>query len=124
MVLVDTSVWVDHLRGGDARLAGLLERNLVAIMHPMVIGGSACGSLRERETLLALWGNLPQVPAASHEEALYFLARNRLWGRGIGYVDLHLLAAVSLDPEARLWARDRRLHETASQLGLAAEADG
>jgi predicted nucleic acid-binding protein len=123
LVLVDTSVWIDHLRAGDARLATLLERNRV-LMHPMVIGELACGSLGDRDTLLALWGSLPQLPAASHDEALYFLTGNRLWGRGIGYVDLHLLAAVSLSQATALWTRDKRLSEVASQLGLAAQADG
>jgi len=118
LVLVDTSVWVDHLRTGDARLAALLMRNQVA-MHPMVIGELACGNLRDRESLLALWRNLPGLAAASDEEALYFLARHRLWGRGIGYVDLHLLAAVSLSQGATLWTRDRRLHAIAGTLGFA-----
>jgi predicted nucleic acid-binding protein len=77
MALVNTSVWVDHLRTGDARLAALLMRNQVA-MHPMVIGELACGNLKDRESLLALWRNLPGLPAASDEEALYFLARHRL----------------------------------------------
>lgn len=123
MVLVDTSVWIDHLRAGDAWLATLLERNQV-FMHPMVVGELACGNLRDRENLLALWDDLPQLPAASHAEALYFLDRNRLWGRGIGYADLHLLAAVSLSNGASLWTRDRRLQEIADQLGLSVGAAG
>ena len=123
MILVDTSVWVDHLRAGDAQLAVLLERSTVA-MHPMVLGELACGNLKDRETLLALWRNLPQLTSATDAEALFFLERNRLWGRGIGYIDLHLLAAVSLNAGTRLWTRDRRLRETAEHLGLAfAEPD-
>jgi len=123
VILVDTSVWIDHLRAGDAQLSALLEGSNVA-MHPMVLGELACGNLKDRETLLALWCNLPQLPAATDAEALFFLERNRLWGRGIGYIDVHLLASVSLSTEARLWTRDRRLREIAEQLGLAhAEPD-
>jgi predicted nucleic acid-binding protein len=123
VILVDTSVWVDHLRAGDAQLAVLLERSTVT-MHPMVLGELACGNLKDRKTLLALWRNLPQLTSATDAEALFFLERNRLWGRGLGYIDLHLLAAVSLNPGTRLWTRDRRLRETAEQRGLAfAEPD-
>ena len=118
MILVDTSVWVDHLRRGDARLSARLEGADVA-MHPMVLGELACGNLQERQTLLALWSNLPQLAAATDAEALFFLERNRLWGRGIGYIDVHLLASVSLNAQTRLWTRDRRLRETAKQLELA-----
>lgn len=117
MILVDTSVWVDHLRAGEEQLTAFLERWFVA-MHPMVLGELACGNLKDRETLLALWRNLPQLTAATDAEALFFLERHRLWGRGIGYIDVHLLASVSLNAEAKLWTRDRRLHETAEQLGL------
>ena len=123
MILVDTSVWVDHLRAGDAQLMVLLERSAVA-MHPMVLCELACGNLKDRETLLALWRNLPRLTAATDAEALFFLERHRLWGRGIGYIDLHLLAAVSLNAGTRLWTRDRRLRETAQHLALAfAEPD-
>ena len=118
MILVDTSVWVDHLRSGDAQLAAQLDAASVA-MHPMVLGELACGNLKDRQTLLTLWRNLPQLPAATDAEALFFLERNRLWGRGIGYIDLHLLASVSLHAGARLWTRDRRLRATAEQLDLA-----
>jgi len=118
VILVDTSVWVDHLRAGDARLAALLEGSVVA-MHPMVLGELACGNLKDRETLLALWRNLPQLKGATDPESLFFLERHRLWGRGIGYIDVHLLASVSLNTESQLWTRDRRLQETAERLGLA-----
>ena len=118
MILVDTSVWVDHLHAGEAQLAALLERSAV-VMHPMVLGELACGNLNDRETLLGLWRNLPQITAAADAEVLFFLERHRLWGRGIGYIDVHLLASVSLDAEAKLWTRDRRLQDSAEQLGLA-----
>ncbi len=118
MILVDTSVWVDHLRAGDARLVELLESSTVA-MHPMVLGELACGNLNDRETLLALWRNLPQLTVAADAEVLFLLERHRLWGRGIGYLDVHLLTSVSLNPDARLWTRDKRLQESAEQLELA-----
>ncbi len=118
MILVDTSVWVDHLRTGDAKLVALLEGSTV-VMHPMVLGELACGNLNDRETLLALWRNLPQLTVAADAEVLFFLERHRLWGRGIGYIDAHLLTSVSLNPEAQLWTRNRRLQESAEQLELA-----
>jgi predicted nucleic acid-binding protein len=123
VILVDTSVWVDHLRRADARLAAQLDSASVA-MHPMVLGELACGNLKGRQTLLALWRNLPQLIAATDAEALFFLERNQLWGRGIGYIDLHLLASVSLSLEVKLWTRDKRLLRTAQDLGVAhAEPD-
>lgn len=118
MILVDTSVWVDHLRTSDSQLSAKLEAADV-VMHPMVLGELACGNLKDRQTLLALWRNLPQLSTPDNAEVLFFLERNRLWGRGIGYIDVHLLSAVSLNAEARLWTRDKRLRETAEQLGLA-----
>jgi len=120
VILVDTSVWIDHLRAGDPQLSALLEGSNVA-MHPMVLGELACGNLKDRETLLALWQNLPYLPAVTNTEALFFLESNRLWGRGIGYIDVNLLASVSLNAEARLWTRDKRLRKTAEQLGLTHE---
>lgn len=118
MILADTSVWIDHLRASDVHLSTLLSRGDVA-MHPMVLGELACGNLQDRQTLIALWRNLPQLAAVTNAEALYFLDQNRLWGRGIGYIDLHLLAAVALSAQARLWTRDKRLRKTAQQIGLA-----
>ena len=118
MILVDTSVWVDHLRAGDARLVELLESSTV-VMHPMVLGELACGNLNDRETLLALWRNLPQLTVAADAEVLFLLERHRLWGRGMGLIDVHLLTSVSLNPHARLWTRDRRLQASAEQLELA-----
>lgn len=118
MILADTSVWIDHLRASDAHLSTLLSQANVA-MHPKVLGELACGNLQDRQTLIALWRNLPQLAAVTNAEALYFLDQNRLWGRGIGYIDLHLLAAVALSAQARLWTRDKRLRRTAHQIGLA-----
>lgn len=121
MILVDTSVWVAHLRAGDPALAALLDGNRVA-MHPFVLGELACGNLRRRAELLALLGRLPRVAVARDDEVLFFIERHALMGRGIGYLDAHLLAAVALDGGARLWTRDKRLHALAGELGLAVAA--
>ena len=118
MILVDTSVWVDHLRSGDAQLADLLDRTQV-LMHPFVLGELACGSLGNRAAILDLLQDLPPATVAEPAEVLNFIARHRLHGRGIGYVDVHLLAAVALTEGASLWTRDRRLQSTAMALGLA-----
>ena len=118
MILVDTSVWVDHLRSGDAQLADLLERGAV-VMHPFVVGEIACGSLSHRASILELLLELPAAAVAENEEALGFIERHALHGKGIGYVDVHLLAAVALTPGARLWTRDKRLQVAADELGCA-----
>ena len=121
MILVDTSVWVDHLRSGDDALATLLDAAGV-LMHPFVLGELACGNLRNRKEVLGLLKDLPQATAARDDEVLFFIERQALMGRGIGYVDAHLLAAASLGGSARLWTRDKRLHAVAQGLGLAYEA--
>jgi len=118
MVLVDTSVWVDFIRAGDSRLADLLLQNRV-VMHDMVLGELACGNLRKRPDRLAAWRDLPRVDSATHDEVMPFLEGHQLFGLGIGYVDLHLLAATQLNPGTRLWTRDKRLNGVASRLGLA-----
>lgn len=123
MILVDTSVWVDHLRRGDADLAALLDRAAV-LVHPFVIGEIACGSLADRETVLELLQDLPMATVADAQEVLVLIDRHRLHGKGIGYVDVHLLAAVALSQGARLWTRDRRLREAARALGCAHEERG
>ena len=120
MVLVDTSVWVDFLRVGDQRLAGLLLQNRVAV-HEMVLGEIACGNLRQRTDRLAMLGHLPRVDPATHEEVMQFLERNRLFGLGVGYVDIHLLAATQLHPGTSLWTFDKRLDGVAKRLGLGQE---
>ena len=115
MILVDTSVWVDHLRAGDAHLAGLLERDAV-VCHALVIGEIACGNLRRRKEVLGALSLLPRCEAATHDEVLFFIERHKLMGRGIGYIDISLLAAVTLS-SARLWTRDKRLADIAQGLG-------
>jgi predicted nucleic acid-binding protein len=118
MILVDTSVWVDHLRAGDARLIELLEVGQV-LVHPFVIGELACGNLHNRTETLTLLGDLPFGPVASDREVLYFIEQHALMGRGIGYVDAHLLASVALGDSVRLWTRDKRLGATSARLALA-----
>ena len=119
MILVDTSVWVEHLRAGDETLAALLNGGEV-LVHPLVIGELALGSFRHREAVLADLQDLPQVAVASNEEVLRLIDGQALFGRGIGYIDAHLLAAARLVPGARLWTSDRPLQRVAAELGLAA----
>lgn len=116
MILVDTSIWVDHLRAKDETLVRLLEQGQVGI-HPMIIGELACGHLRNRESLLGLWQGLPQVVEAGHDEVLHYLQSQQLMGKGIGWVDLHLLTSVRLTPNAWLWTGDRRLAAVAQSVG-------
>ena len=120
MILVDTSVWIDHLRSGDEDLVGLLNSTQV-LSHPFVVGELACGNLRNRVEVLTLLRELPQVTVATDAEVLYFIEQHELTGRGIGYIDAHLLAAVSLAAPARFWTRDKRLAAVAADLGLAYE---
>jgi predicted nucleic acid-binding protein len=118
LILVDTSVWVDHLRRGDAQLIALLE-SAKAATHPFIIGEIACGSLANRQTILALLQDLPMATVADSDEVLAYIERHRLYGKGIGYVDVHLLAAVALTEDASLWTRDKRLRAAAEFLRCA-----
>ena len=118
MILVDTSVWVDHLREGAPALAAALEQGSV-LTHPFVLGELACGNLKNRSEVLRLLGELPGAPIATDAEALDFIERRALMGRGIGYIDVHLLASVALAGTARLWTRDKRLATVAADLELA-----
>ena len=123
MILVDSSVWVDHLRSGDATLARMLDNGRV-ITHPFVVGELALGSLRRRELILTALQNLPQAVAASDTEVLRFINQQALHGLGIGYVDAHLLASVRLTAGGSLWTRDKRLQAVADRLGVAAVLSG
>lgn len=116
MILVDTSVWVRHLRDGEATLKALLEEGKVAC-HPFIVGELACGNLRNRAEILALLQALPTAKVASHEEVLQFVERRQLMGKGIGYVDAHLLVSAALT-EIPLWTFDRQLRKVSSGLGL------
>lgn len=119
MILVDTSVWVDHLRASDPTLVQLLDTAQV-VMHPFVLGELALGNLPQRSLILGTLQLLPQATVASNEEVLSFIDRHRLVGLGIGYVDVHLLAATTLTAGASLWTHDRSLRDVAKRLALAA----
>jgi predicted nucleic acid-binding protein len=118
VILVDTAVWVDHLREGDAHLAELLEHGVV-LAHPWVTGELALGQLGGRAEILRLLHGLPQAAVATAAELLGLIEHHELFGIGIGYVDAQLLAATMLTNDTALWTRDRRLRTAAQRLGLA-----
>lgn len=118
MNLVDTSVWVDHLRSGHAGLASLLNHGLV-LGHPWVTGELALGHLARRAEVIGLMGALPQATVATAEEVLVLVKLHELYGLGIGYVDAQLLASTLLTGGAKLWTTDRRLRAAALRLGCA-----
>ncbi|MGI9120377.1 MAG: type II toxin-antitoxin system VapC family toxin [Acidimicrobiales bacterium] len=120
MILVDTSIWVDHLRNGHARLAQLLGDGTV-LGHPWVVGELALGHLSPRHEVLRLLSSLPGATVATPAEVLTFIERHELHGLGIGYVDAQLLASTRLTPGAKLWTRDKRLATASSRLHLAAD---
>jgi len=116
MILVDTSVWVEHLRRGRGELSQLLAAEQV-MGHPFVIGELACGNLRNRDEVLSLLGELPPAPLADHAEVLALVEDRRLMGSGIGWIDVHLLASTVL-ASAELWTFDRRLAAVARSLSV------
>ena len=118
MILVDTSVWIDHWRTGDERLMRLLEAGQV-LVHPFVVGELSLGNLLHRRQVLTALQDLPQATMATNTEVLGFIDHATLAGGGIGYIDAHLLAAVRLTPASQLWSRDKRLSAVAVRLGLA-----
>lgn len=118
MLLVDTSVWVDHFHRTDMALVDALESGRV-LTHPMVIGELACGNLKARHEKLELLALLPQAPVAAHSEVLQFIDAYSLMGQGIGFIDAHLLASAALDSNVRLWTRDKRLAQAAARHGWA-----
>lgn len=119
MRLVDSAVWIDHLRRADADLQRQLDvRGVVG--HPLVTGEIAMGSLADRQAVLKLLQQLPQAVRAEDSEILKLVEERRLFSLGLGFVDAHLLASCLLTPNTRLWTRDRRLHEAAERLGVAA----
>jgi len=119
MILVDTSVWINHLRNNDPHLVRLLTENSV-LSHPFVRGELALGNLRQRETILAALDNLPQAPVAFTDEVNVFIEQHALYGLGIGLIDAHLLASTRLSGHTRLWTQDKRLLAAALRLNLAA----
>ena len=118
MILVDTSVWIDHLRSRDNRLVTLLQAGEV-LAHPFVTGEIALGNLKQRHTVLVALANLPQARVANDSEVLHFIERNNLAGLGIGYIDAHLLASARLDAGTKVFTRDKRLQAVAVRLSLA-----
>lgn len=118
VILVDTSVWIEHLRAADARLVELLGDD-EAGCHPLVIEELALGSIKQRDVVLDLLANLYQFPVVTHDEVLRLVGRRRLWGRGLGAVDANLLGSVALVGGARLWTRDKRLKAACAESGVA-----
>jgi len=119
MVLVDTAIWVLHLKKGDADLKALLEDGEV-LCHPFIIGELACGNLKNRDEILSLLKALPQAKVAGHDEVMEFIEIHSLAGAGLGYVDVHLLASVLLS-KSTLWTADRSLSAVAKKLGIGYE---
>ena len=120
MIIVDTGIWIDHLKAANSRLAELGER-LEALLHPYVLGELALGSLSARKRFLARMAMLPQPPIARHAHVMQLVEAERLFSSGIGYVDAHLLASARLLPGSRVWTKDARLHAQAERLGVAYE---
>lgn len=121
MILVDTSIWIDHLRASEPHLVKLLGDNAV-ITHPCVIGEIALGSVAKRTEVLRYLQNLPAAMAATHAETMIFIERHALANSGVGYVDACLLASAALTPDAALWSRDKNLRAAASRCGVAPKA--
>ncbi len=117
MIVADTSIWIDHLRKPDRQLSSLLAAGVV-LVHPFVVGELACGTLPNRKVLLSALALLPQALVAAHGEVLGLVERYTLGGRGIGWIDMHLLASTLLTGRSQLWTRDRRLRGVAAELGL------
>jgi predicted nucleic acid-binding protein len=117
VILVDTSIWIDHLHAEERVLVTLLGDDNVGC-HPYVIEELALGSVRQRSRVLALLGNLRTFPVLTHEEVLALVDRRRLWGRGLSAIDAHLLGSVALVPGARLWTRDKRLLAACRERGV------
>lgn len=118
MILIDTSVWIEHLRTGSTRLRSLLNDEQV-LCHPFIVGELACGTLSNREEIMALLTTLPEARVAEHQEVLHLLKAERLYGRGLGWVDAHLLGSA-LITGCTLWTLDNPLQRTAAALKVSA----
>lgn len=118
MVLADTNIWIAHMQRGEKQLERLLEQGRVLI-HPFVIGELACGTFKNRQGVLALLQSLSHARSATHDEVMFYVERHALMGRGLGYVDAHLLASVALESGAKLYTRDGRLYGIAVERGCA-----
>lgn len=120
MILVDTSIWIDHFYAGVPSLVERLQQEKV-LLHPFIIGELACGNIQNRQEILSLLYNLPLVTVASDKEALLLIENFALMGKGVGYIDIHLLASVLIQNGAKLWTRDKRLLAIASDMNLTYE---
>jgi predicted nucleic acid-binding protein len=116
MILADTSVWIDHLRKTDQKLFDILQKGEVCI-HPFIIGEIACGNLSNRVEIIDLLRALPEVLVASDDEILQFIENRQLYGKGLGYIDIHLLASAFIN-KVSFWTRDKRLSRIYSDLNL------
>lgn len=116
MILVDTSVWISHFRESNAELVDFLNTGEVAC-HPYIVGELACGNLKNRTTILSLLESLPMTVAAEHEEVLALIESNRLMGKGLGYMDVHLIASALLTG-VPIWTLDKKLQQVADVLHL------
>jgi predicted nucleic acid-binding protein len=121
VILADSTVWIDHVREANAVLCGLLLAERV-LVHPFVVGEVALGHIRNRVDVLRELRRLPAAPVARDDEVAAFIECERLFGQGLSYIDIHLLAAVRLLPETQLWTRDKRLAAVAERLSIAARA--
>jgi predicted nucleic acid-binding protein len=117
VILVDSSIWIDHLHRPEPRLVALLGDD-GAGCHPLIIEELALGSIKQRDVMLDLLANLYQFPVVDHGEVLQLTNARRLWGRGLSAVDVHLMAAVTVVSGARLWTRDQRLKGSCVELSL------
>jgi predicted nucleic acid-binding protein len=120
LLLADTSIWIDHFRNTNVELGNLLGRRNI-LLHPFVLGELALGHVPDLGMMIDDFRDLPRAPVADAEEVLELIARDRLFGTGIGYVDAHMLASALLNPNVRLWTRDKRLHAVAARLCVASE---
>ena len=117
LILVDSSVWIDHFRKANTQLQSILEEGLV-VTHPFIVGELALGSIRSRSEILTWLQTLPQLLMVNHNEILYFIEQNRLFNQGIGLVDTQLLASCLIQGNALLWTRDKHLNEAANKLNI------
>ena len=118
MTLIDTSIWIDHLRKPEELVSHLL-RNDEVTMHPYVIGEVALGNLSRRSEIVLMLSTIPTTEVAKHDDVMRLIDQHRLFGTGLGYVDVHLLTSARLMRETTLWTRDKQLHAAADRLGVA-----
>lgn len=122
MILVDTAIWIDHLRAAEPRLIEMLQLDEVGC-HPLIIEELALGSIKQRDVVLDLLANLSQFPVATHEEVLHLVDQRRLWGRGLSAIDVHLMASVALAGGGQLWTRDKGLKNACADSGVSVAAE-